>query len=181
VVQHRTVNPRSKQKISILTRPGATVSITVVFPNGDKKTDSGTANESGRLSWSYQQPGSRITRKSRTAKISGVAALDSVSASAAAKYTIGFAALDVDASPRKVSRGHAVSIWIHGKAYERVAATLRFHGGKTENLSGSTGYDGWTKLSYALPVNTPKGRVDVKATGYLGAGQTHAETSFRVK
>jgi hypothetical protein len=176
---HGMVAPKTKQKLTITTLPGAAISIVVTFPNGNKKNHSGTANAAGSLSWSYKQPGSRITHSSRTAKVSAQASsADGQTKSSTKRYTIGFANLDVAVSPRTQKRGKTVVIWVHSTPSLSVQVFLRFHNGSSVALPRlQTGGDGWTHTTYAILKNAPKGRVAVK--GY--ARSFSGETSFQIK
>ena len=181
---HRVVSPRSKQKIVVTTLPGTYVDLTVRFPNGGTKEHDGTAGEAGTLTWSYRQPGSRITRKSRTARVTVVAGEDDQTLSAEKRYTIGFAALDVSVQPRVQFRGRAITISVHTQPSSRVGVVLRFRNGSTAQLQGHDGGDGWWDQQYVVPNGASRGRVDVRGWGVSSTGSSRnvsGVTSFRVR
>jgi hypothetical protein len=180
-VQRASVNPRSRQKISVKTLAGADLSMVVTFPNGDKKTNDNTASASGRTSWSFVQPGSRITHSSRTASVSVTVTLGAATRVGHKKYTIGFAAIDLSVQPRSAKRGQQISAWVHSSAYEHVTVALIFKGNLVANLRGLTGRDGWVGLPATVPAQAPKGKVDVKGVGTAGTTVVRGETSFKVK
>ena len=68
-VGHKAVRAGTKQSISVTTLPGATVSVVVTFPDGVKKRQSGTADQSGAYTWSFKQPGGHSTASRHTAKV----------------------------------------------------------------------------------------------------------------
>lgn len=178
---HGTVNPRSKQKVTVTTLPSATVNLTVKFPNGNTKTHSGTANASGGLSWSYVQPGSRITHSSSTVRVSVQASNGTDTKSSTKRYTIGYARLDISVEPRTQTRGHVIGIWLHTPAATPVQIVLRFANGQSQNLVANNRGAGWSYVGYTVPTTAPKGRVDVKGYNLARSYPGSAETSFRVK
>jgi hypothetical protein len=177
---HSAVNPGSQQTVSISTLRGAKVQTVVFFPNGDKKKHNVTAGSSGKINWSYKQPGSRITHSSRTAKVTVSSLTGSAAKYSTKTYTIGFARLDVSTQPRRLARGKVLSIWVHTRANDPIEVVLRFNGGGSASLTGRTGNDGWAYLRYTVPRNARTGRVEADGYslmhGYPGSGIT----SFQV-
>lgn len=176
-IAHGNVAPRAKQSLTISTAAGVSLSVVVVFPNGDKKTHTGTANATGRLTWSYVQPGSRITHTSRTARVTVTASNGPQSVSAVRSYTIGFADLDVSAEPRAVKRGGTVTIWAHTKPSTVVSITLA----GLYTLRKTTGGNGWTATQLSLSTGAPSGRIAVKGRANVNGRAISGETSFRVR
>ncbi len=84
----KSVAAGKKQKVKVTTLPGASVDITVTFPNKKKKTHSGTAGSAGTVSWSFTQPSNVTTAKSRSATVKAVATGNGQTVSASKKYTI---------------------------------------------------------------------------------------------
>jgi hypothetical protein len=177
------VAPRASQKVSITTLPGASISVLVTFPNGDTKTHTATANSAGTASWSYKQPGSRITHGSRTGTVTVEASNATDTKRSTKRYTIGFARLDVSVQPRKAKRGNGVGIWVHTGGQTDVVVVIRYHNGATARIwvYHRTSADGWSYSSYTIPSNAARGRADIKgynlSRSYPGSG----ESSFRVQ
>lgn len=181
---HAAVNPRSSQKVTVTTLPNASVDITVNFPNGDTKTHAGNADSTGKLTWSYKQPGSRITHASRTARVSVTASSSSGTASRTKRYAIGFAALDVMTDGRTVKRGHGLGVWVHSLARVGVLVNVQLpKNGARVSLRGQTGVDGWFYQRLVLTASAAKGKATVKAYGYPTGIKGHffGQTSFRVQ
>jgi hypothetical protein len=85
-VAHKTIAAGKKQTITVQTLPGASVSIAVAYPNGEKVHHTATADGQGLATWSYKQP-DRVTRgKNRRAKVT-VTARQGVGATVQAKAT----------------------------------------------------------------------------------------------
>jgi hypothetical protein len=150
----------------------------VSFPNGDKKRHTGAANASGTLSWTYTQPGSRISRSSRTARVQVTASEGTLIKSSTKRYTIAFAAVDVWVQPRTLKAGKALAIWVHSTAFAVILVRLQYSGGPTVVFTAQAGADGWMYRSYTVPSASHKGRVTVKA--YRQSPRGFGETSFRV-
>lgn len=68
----KTVKVGKKQKVTVSTVAGASVAVTVKYPNKSKKTKRGTA-DSGAFTWSYKQPANKTTAKSRKVSVSATA------------------------------------------------------------------------------------------------------------
>jgi hypothetical protein len=51
------------------TAPNVSVTIVVKFPNGSKKTKTGTADSKGSFTWSFKQPPGKTKGKNHSAKV----------------------------------------------------------------------------------------------------------------
>lgn len=179
---HSSVSPRSKQSVTVTTLANASVALAIKFPNGNVKRASGTAGANGQYKFTYVQPGSRITHSSRKTSVTATATMGTETASATKTYTIGFAPLDVSAEPRSVSRGKAVTIWVHTAANTRFAVVLRYSSAFASGGGiGRTGGNGWASERVSIPSNAPKGSVDVRGSARVNGRLAGGETSFRVK
>jgi hypothetical protein len=158
------------------------VHITVNFPNGDTKKHSAKAPRSGKLGWTFTQPGSRITRKSQTANVTVRASLSGHHKSATRSYHINFAQLDVSVLPRSIPRGSAANVWLHTYNYTRsVWVVMLFPGGARQTIRGHVGKGGWWYTRYVIPHSAHVGRVDVRGWGRLRHKALQGETSYRIR
>lgn len=177
---HGTVNPRQRQQVVVRTAPGATLYLEIGYPNGDVKQVDDTVNAAGRFTYSYVQPGSRITRTGRTATVTVDVSLGSSIKHSVKRYTIGFARLDVSVQPRRQSRGSAVNTWVH--SYPRTRFTVRVQYPRSVvyvSPTQTTGSDGWAYLRLLIPRTITPGSADVKARAQNSS--FGGETSFRVR
>jgi hypothetical protein len=68
-VGHGTVAAGKKQSIDVSTAPSADVTIVAKFPDGTKKTKTGTADATGSFSWSFKQPSGKTKGTNHTVKV----------------------------------------------------------------------------------------------------------------
>lgn len=176
-----SVKPKKKETVTVKTEPGANVTIKVRFPNGDTKGTNGTAGSAGTVTFSYVQPGSRITKSSRKATVTAVAATGSSSAQATATYTIGYAALDVSAQPRTRKPGKQEAIYVHTAKGTAVTVHLAGSGATLKTVIVKTASSGWAYVAYNIPSRAKAGKVDVKATATVKRKKVSGETSFTIK
>lgn len=179
---HHTVNPQSKQKLTVTTLPNIPVTITVKFPDGDGKSHDGTTDTAGKLTWSYIQPGSRITHTSRTGRVSVRVSSGAQVKGSTKPYTIGFARLDISMQPRSVKRGHALTFWLHTSGKTSVELVLTYPHKVTQKLFiyNRNNANRWSSTRYVVPSKVAIGRVDVKGYNLARTYRGSAETSFRV-
>jgi hypothetical protein len=178
---HRSVAPGKTQKVTVSSLPDVGVHVLVRFPDGSAKTTHATTNSSGAVRWSYKQPASRITRASRTARVT-VDVSDAIQTKQAVKrYTIGFAAVDVTVQPRSVKRGHAMTVWAHSASGASLTITIRFPGGATATLRGVTGQDGWWSTPTSVPAASHSGTARVAAYASSGGATRYVGTAFHVR
>lgn len=180
-VKSSSISPRKQQTVTVNTSANAIVSVTIKFPNGDTKVGGGTANGSGTFSFSYTQPGSRITRKSRRATVTATASNGASSAQATATYTIGYAALDVAAQPKSQKAGKKVGIYVHTFRGTAVTVHLREGGTALRTATVKTAGNGWAYVAYTIPSGAKSGTVDVKGTARVKGKKVSGETSFTIK
>ncbi|GAC1334645.1 MAG: hypothetical protein NVSMB22_27170 [Chloroflexota bacterium] len=165
----------------VLTAPHARVNVRVTFPNGDSRHTSRVASTGGHLTYVYTQPGSRITRTNRRARVFVTASDGSTTRKKRVAFTINFAVLDVSAQPRSQHAGQAVGIWVHSAPRTRFSLSLQ---PERKQLFAypvsvqSTAADGWGYVRLVVPAKASRGTVHVKATG--AARGARGETSFRI-
>jgi len=180
-VSHKTAKPGTTQKITVTTQAGAGVGLVISYPNGNQKKFNGTASSSGTYTAKFRQPGSRITRKSRTAKIAAKVGLNGATGGTSGKYSISFAHVDVSAQPRVQSRGKLVNIWLHAAPHSSgVRLMLTFSDHTRQTLYGKVGKHGWWNKKYSVPKHAPKGHVDVKGFATSNKHSYGGETSFTI-
>ena len=181
---HKTATPGKTQEITVTTAPGAGVSAVLLYPNGNQRTFKGTAPTSGKLTFKYKQPGSRITRYNQSARINCKVGITGGQGGANSSYKIGFAHVDVGfgsgTANRTPQRGKPTNIWLHTSPHAKnVYLRLQFSDHTVVKISGKVGVHGWWHKVYKVPQHAPKGHVDVR--GYATIGKTYSgETSFVV-
>jgi hypothetical protein len=178
---HSTVAPGKKQKVSVSTLAGAAVSLTVTFPNKYKRSHDATANSAGTASWSFVQPGNRITHTSRSAKVAVQVSSGGLSLHTSKHYTIGFGPIDATVQPHKQKPGEGVTIWIHTAPFVSVTVTFRSGGRIIRTLPVRSGGDGWLQIRYIIPAHTARGKIQITAAARLSTGTVATTTSFTVK
>jgi hypothetical protein len=87
-VGHKTTKVGSKQSIKVTTLPGASVSITVTFPDGVKKRQSAHASAAGNYTWSFKQPSGHTTRTKHAVKVAVKVSNGTHSVSSTKSYTV---------------------------------------------------------------------------------------------
>jgi hypothetical protein len=86
---HSKVSAGGTQKVTATTLAGASVSVSVTFPNGKKDSVQGSAGASGKLSYSFTQPSGMTRGSNHTVTVHASASALGQSKSATKKYTIG--------------------------------------------------------------------------------------------
>ena len=86
---HGTVKPYQGQKVTVNTLPGASVSLSVNYPSGQRDSLSASANASGNLTYSFSQPYGQSRPSNHTVSVKVKATLAGQSKSSTKKYTIG--------------------------------------------------------------------------------------------
>jgi plastocyanin len=87
-IGHKSTKAGAKQSIKVTTLPGATVSITVTFPDGSKKRQSAHASAAGTFNWSFKQPSGHTSRTKHTVKVAVTVSNGNGSARATKSYTV---------------------------------------------------------------------------------------------
>jgi hypothetical protein len=52
---HRSIKAGQKQTVTVVTVPNVRITIVAKFPDGSKKTKTGTADSNGNFTWSFKQ------------------------------------------------------------------------------------------------------------------------------
>lgn len=177
---HTGVSPGARQTVTVTTNHGLSVTVAIVFPNGDRLTHSGKANAKGKLAWTFTQAGSEITHASRNAQVHATVRSGSKSRSASKSYTIAFGRVDVSVEPRTQSRGHSVGVWVHGPAFMRLGAQIALKG-RSSTFKGKSGSAGWVLFSYQIPSNAPAGRGTARGYSLAAHYSGQATTTFSVR
>ncbi|HCG02639.1 MAG TPA: hypothetical protein DEV93_19115, partial [Chloroflexi bacterium] len=66
---HGRIKAGQKQTVSVMTAPNVRVTVVVKFPDGSRKTRTGTANSEGKFTWSFKQPPGRAQSHNLSAKV----------------------------------------------------------------------------------------------------------------
>jgi hypothetical protein len=179
----KSVNPGTTQHISVADiMPSSTVQIRVTFPDGEVMGAHAISDSTGHAQFSFLQPGSKLTRHSRTAQVEVIAMTASGTATTTVHYTIGFGKVDVVVQPRTLARGGQGAIMVHSRSGKQVTVTLRAASGKTTRLVGRTGILGWVKLHFRLPSSLRSGQsVQVRAVVRLSGKTVHASTILAIR
>lgn len=177
----RTVAPVQRQTVNVQTAPAAKVHIVVRFPNGYEKTHTGTAGSAGTLIWQYTQPGSRVTKTSRLAKVFTQVSTGKAATKDTRQYTVAFGTIDIAIAPHSQKRGGSVTIWVHTYHNTAVKVFLAQRGHTFKTLPLRTGAAGWLQVRYVIPPHASRGTVTVRATVQHGKRATTASLGFTVK
>lgn len=175
-----TVGPGQKQTVNVLTTPGARIQVIVRFPNGYEKKHGATAGLAGKMTWTYVQPGSRVTHASRVAKVFTRVTKGTALTKDTRHYTVAFGVIDISINPHAQKPGRSVTIWVHTypNASVRVVFARGSHAVKTLPLR--TGSAGWLQLRYVVPTHFSPGKLDVAASVSHGKRGTTARASFTI-
>lgn len=176
-----TVGPGQTQTVNVITIPSAKIQVTVRFPNGYEKKHSATVGPTGKLTWHYIQPGSRVTYASRVAKVFTQASVGTASTRDTRHYTITFGVIDISIDPHTQKRGRSVTVWVH--TYHNASVRVVFARGRHpfRTLPLRTSNAGWLQLRYVVPPHFSPGKLDVSVSVSHGKRVTTARASVTIK
>jgi Kelch motif len=88
-LRHGSIKAGQKQTVTVVTAPNVQVTIVVRFPDGSKKTKTGTADSNGNFTWSFKQPPGKTKGTNHSAKVTvTVTRVNEPSKSASKRYKI---------------------------------------------------------------------------------------------
>ncbi len=87
-VAHARVKAGQTQKATVSTLAGASISLSVTYPNGKKDSIQGSAGSSGQLTYSFAQPSGVTKGNKRTVTVKASADYAGLSKHSTKKYTI---------------------------------------------------------------------------------------------
>jgi hypothetical protein len=178
------VHPGHRQVVIVRVSPDTVTRLVVVFPNGDTLTRRQIADTSGRATFSFVQPRSKIGRFSSRAQVTVSVGSGQNQSSEQYGYKVLFGSIDVVASPREVAAGSLVHLYVHTWPNRKVSIALLYPNSRLLKTSRKTGAVGWLSTQQRVLTGAVSGtRRTVAVVALLSKGPlwVSASTSFDIR
>ncbi len=178
------VSPGARQIVVVRVSPDTVTRLVVAFPNGDTLTRKQIADTSGRATFSFIQPRSKIARFSNRALVTVSVGSGQNQSSEQYPYRVLFGSMDVAVSPRETVAGSRVKVYVHTWPNRMVEIDLLYPSSRLVRLSRKTGQGGWLSARQQIEPGAVSGsRRTVAVIAFLARGPSSvsASTSFVVQ
>ncbi|GAC1630744.1 MAG: hypothetical protein NVS4B2_14130 [Chloroflexota bacterium] len=182
LVMRLQVRPGERQIIRVVATPLTILNFVVRYPNGDRRSATVLSDSAGVATYRYKQPGNRIARFNRTARVtvSSLVAGEPVQ-TATRSYLLAFGRIDVAAEPRRVDRHGSLRLWIHTAGAGRMAISIAGPALGLRHAFGTVAR-GWHALPVSLPRTVGAMGTERVTADLVSASRTYvAHTSFTVR